>query len=243
MDSKFTYFDFIAYIVPGTLLLGILSLVFNSKVVFTISDNTAIDTLLFLVISFVLGGLIHQASRYLVEPIVKHLFWKGKAYSEIYLVKKHGICRNPVRIQILANAAALFQFDKNSLDSLDCDSVSAGSPDPYIVSHQIFRRFDHFTLDHGLAKKGHTANALYSLYRTMTLTILIVGILFAASFHWNTPMLNSVAKAILTVSSFLGVILFLMRTRNEGQRYVEGVLQAIPNEKILTEGKSGDQSL
>jgi len=243
MDNKFTYFDFIAYIVPGALLLGILSLVFGLNAFLMLSGNPAIDTLLFLVTSFVLGGIVHQASRYLVEPIVKHVFWKGKLYSEIYLLKKYGLCKNPIRLQILTNAEAIFQFDKNSLDSLESESLPASSPDPYVVSHQICRRFDYFTLDHGLARKGHTANALYSLYRTMTLTILVVGILFAVSYNWNTPTLSPVAKAILAAFSLIGAILFLMRTRNEGQRYVEGILGAVLSKQSESETKSGNQNL
>ncbi len=231
MDNKFTYFDFIAYIVPGALLLGVLSLVFGSNAFLTPSDNPAIDTLLFLVISFTVGGIFHQSGRYLVEPVIKRLFWNGRFYSEIYLVKKYGICKDPARSQILTNAGTLLQFDKTSLDTLESDSLPAGSPDPHIVSHQICRRFDYFTLDHGLARKGHTANALYSLYRTMTLTMLFIGILFAVSYSWNTSSLSPLAKVILTAFSFSGTALFLMRTRNEGQRYVQGVLGSVSSKQ------------
>lgn len=56
MDNKFTYFDFIAYIVPGSLLLGVVSLTLGSNAFLRLSDNPAIDTLIFLVMSFVVGG-------------------------------------------------------------------------------------------------------------------------------------------------------------------------------------------
>ena len=243
MDNKFTYFDFIAYIVPGALLLGILSLVFGSNAFLSLSDNPAIDTLLFLIMSFAVGAVLHQLGRYLVEPVVKRLFWKGRFYSEIYLVKKYGLCKDPVRSQVLSNAGAFFQFNKTSLDTLESNSLPAGSPDPHVVSHQICRRFDYFTLDHDFARKGHTANALYSLYRTMTLAILVVGILFAVSCNWDTPTLSPAVKAILVASSLLGATLFLMRTRNEGQRYVEGVLGAVSSRQSELESKSGNQNL
>ncbi len=240
MENKFSYFDFIAYIVPSAFLLGILSLVFGSGAFLALSGNPAIDTLLFLVISFVLGGLLHQSSRYLVEPLVKRIFWKGRLYSEIYLIKKYGLCKNPSRLQILTNAEDIFHFDKNSLDSLESDSPKAGSPDPHLVSHQICRRFDYFTMDHDLAKKGHTANALYSLYRTMTMTMLVAAIAFAISINGNTSILSLTAKAVLAGFSLVGVALFLMRTRNEGQRYVEGILGAVFKGKLVEESKSGN---
>ena len=243
MDNKFTYFDFIAYIVPGAFLLGILSLVFGSGTFLVLSDNPAIDTLLFLVVSFALGGIVHQLSRYLVEPAVKRIFWKGRFYSEIYLVKKYGLCKNPIRLQILNNAEAIFQFDKNALDSLESGSLVASSPDPHVVSHQICRRFDYYTMDRNLAKKGHTANALYSLYRTMTLAMFIGVIIFAVSLNWITPNLSFTAKVVLTGFSLLGAILFLMRTRNEGQRYVEGKLGAVSSNQLESEIKSGNQNI
>lgn len=62
----------------------------------------------------------------------------------------------------------------------------------------------------------------------MTLTTFIVGIIFIASYSWNVSSLGSLAKIILTIFSFAGAGLFLMRTRNEGQRYVEGILGSIP---------------
>lgn len=243
MDNKFTYFDFIAYIVPGALLLGILSFVSSSNAFLILSGNPAIDTLLFLIMSFAVGAILHQLGRYLIEPVVKRLFWKGKFYSEIYLVKRYGLCKDPLRSQVLSNAEVFFQFDKTSLNALDSDALPAGSPDPHVISHQICRRFDYFTLDHDIAKKGHTANALYSLYRTLTLTMLIIGILFAVSFSWNTQNLNTFAKVILTIYALAGAALFLMRTRNEGQRYVQGVLGSVSIKQTPSENKIGNQNL
>ena len=238
--SKFSYFDFIAYIVPGALLLGVLSLLVGSSSFIRISGNAAIDTLLFAVISFVIGGFIHQLSNHLIEPLVKRLFWNGKFYSEIYLVKRYGLCKDPLRSQIITNAESLFRFDKVSLASLDLEPTIERPPDPHVVSHQICRRFDHFTLDHNLAQKGHTANVLYSLYRTMTLTMLVLVIIFAVSYGWHTSDISSTSKVILAASSFIGSILFLIRTRNEGQRYVEGVLSSVSEAQFLSEMNSGN---
>jgi len=73
--------------------------------------------------------------------------------------------------------------------------------------------------------------------------MLIAVILFAVSLSWNTPILSVTAKAVLAGFSLLGVILFLMRTRNEGQRYVEGILGAVSKGNVVEEGKSGNQNL
>lgn len=228
--NKFTYFDFIVHIVPGALLLATVSLLVGSTSFILITGNAAIDTLLFVIISFTIGAFFHQLSNHSVEPLVKWLFWHGKFYSEIYLVKRYGLCRDPLRTQIINTAESLFRFDKNSLSSLDLDSTSEGCIDPHVVSHQVYRRFDYFTADNDLAKKGHIANTLYSLYRAMTLATLILAILFAISYPWSISVIGSTSKAVLAILCFLASTIFLLRTRSEGQRYVQGVLSAVSKE-------------
>lgn len=225
--NKFTYFDFIAYIVPGTLLLAAISSLTRSGGFILITSNTAIDTLLFLVISFVIGALSHQLSRYSVEPLIKQVFWHGRFYSDIYLVKHYQLCKEPLRNHIIDMAKLFFHFGSTSLSALDNDEITGESPDPHVVSHQLFRQFDSYTMDNDLARKGHLANAFYSLYRSMTLMTFILAIIFAISLLWDASSIESSYKVVLAVLSFLASIIFLFRTRNEGQRYVQGVLSSL----------------
>lgn len=222
--NKFTYFDFIAYIVPGALLLGAISALIRSSNWTLTTGNPAIDTLLFLIIGFVVGALFHQLSRYSVEPMVKRLFWHGRFYSDIYLVKHYELCQDPLRTQIIDMAESLFKFDSTSLSVLDSDTITEQSPDPHVVSHQLFRRFDYYTMDNDLAKKGHLANAFYSFYRSMTLMAFVLAILFAISLLWDASVIGPSYKVVFAVLSFMASIAFLIRTRNEGERYVQAVV-------------------
>jgi len=225
--NKFTYFDFIAYIVPGALLLAAISSLTRSSDLILITGNTAIDTLLFLIIGFIIGALSHQLSRYSIEPLVRRLFWHGRFYSDIYLVKRYQLCEEPLRDHIIDTAKSFFHFDSTSLSALDSDEITGKFPDPHVVSHQLFRQFDYYTMDNDLAKKGHVANAFYSLYRSMTLMTFILAILFVISLLWDASSIESSYKVVLAVLSFLASIAFLFRTRNEGQAYVQGVLSSL----------------
>jgi hypothetical protein len=224
--TRFTYFDFIANIVPGAIVLAAMSLLVGSKNFILITGNAAIDTILFIIISFVLGSVLHQLSSHSVQPLLKRLFWRGKFYSEVYLVEEYGLCKDPLRTQIINAAETLFHFDRTSLSCLDRDSSSQESMDPHLVSHQIYRRFDYFTMDNNLARKGHTANTLYSLFRTMTLTMLILAILLAVSYSWATFTISATSKTVAVILCLIAMIVFLVKTRNEGERYVQGVLSA-----------------
>ena len=73
--------------------------------------------------------------------------------------------------------------------------------------------------------------------------LVVIGILFAISFNWNTLNLNTFAKVILTIFALVGAALFLMRTRNEGQRYVQGVLGSVSMKQTPSESKIGNQNL
>jgi len=225
--DRFTYFDFIVDIVPGALVLGTISLLVGRTDFIVITHNAAIDTLIFLTASFTIGAFLHQLSNHSIEPLVKRLFWHNRFYSEIYLVKKYGLCVDPMRSYIKSTAESLFQFDRASLTALDADSTSNDAPDPHKVSHQIYRRFDYYTVDNNLAKKGHSANTLYSLYRTMTFTMIVLTILFSVSAPWNFSTIGFTAKLVLAILCLIASVVFLIRTRSEGQRYVQGVLSAI----------------
>ena len=227
MINRFTYFDFIVNIVPGALSLGVISLLVGSSNFILITSNPAIDTLLFLVTSFTVGAFLHQLSNHTVEPLVKRLFWHGKFYSEVFLVKKYGMCKEPMRTQIIDTAVSIFHFDRASLSSLDVAPTSEAELDPHVVSHQIYRRFDYYTEDNNLARKGHGANTLYSLYRTMTLTMPILTVLFSVSYRWEASVISSYPKVILAVLCLLSSVLFLIKTRREGERYVQGILSAV----------------
>lgn len=227
MVNRFTYFDFIVNIVPGALALGAISVLIGRTNFILITQNAAIDTLIFLTASFAVGAFLHQLSNHSVEPLIKRLFWHNRFYSEIYLVKKYGLCLEPMRSQIIGTAGSLFQFDGASLAALEADSTSSGSPDPHAVSHQIYRRFDYYTMDNNLAKKAHSANTLYSLFRTMTFTMVVLTILFSISAFWKSSVIGFNAKLILAILCLIASAVFLIRTQREGQRYVQGVLSAI----------------
>lgn len=225
--TRFTYFDYIANIVPGAIVLAAVSLLVGSSSFILITGNAAIDTIVFIIVSFALGALLHQLSSHTVQPLIKRLYWHGKRYSEVYLVKRYALCRDPLRTQIVNTAESLFQFDKTSLSCLDTDSASQESMDPHLVSHQIYRRFDYFTMDNDSARKGHTANTLYALFRTMTLTMLILAILFAVSYRWDVFAMAPTVKVVAAILCFVAAIVSFLKTRNEGERYVQGVLSAV----------------
>ena len=227
--DKFSYFDFIAYIVPGSLLQGILAIILDNRSFIIITNNAAIDTLIFIVSSFILGVTISQLGRLTIQPVIKYIFWEGRFYSEIYLLKPLSLCPEPTYSLITKFANSRFGFTEDSLALLDPKHANSNLDKSYSVSHQIFRAFDYYTVDNNVAKKAHVANTLYNLYRSLTAALLFSGIIILLS-YWLSPV-NSRSDILFGILSVSISVLFLLKTRDEGQLYVQGVFTTTVNSK------------
>jgi len=227
MQNKFSYFDLLANVVPGTTLLGLLYFVWPNSHIVTPTTNVVIDLVLFTVFSFVVGALVQQCSKYTVEPALKFFFWRRRFFSEIYLVDAYGLCPNPLRDQVMRIAKEFFAFRESDLSCLGKTGEATPVLDPHVVSHQIYRKFDYYTLDRGLAQKAHLANTLYSLYRGLTF-VFIIGF-FASGISY---LLGNSEAGIISLISLIALLLFLLRARREAEQYIKGLLSTPVNNKV-----------
>lgn len=227
MQNKFSYFDLLANIVPGTMLLGLLYFIWPNSRIVTPTTNVVIDIILFTVFSFVVGSLVQQCTKYTVEPSLKILFWRRRFFSEIYLVDAYGLCPNPLRDQVMRIAKESFAFRESDLSCLSKTGEFTPVLDPHVVSHQIYRKFDYYTLDRGLAQKPHLANTLYSLYRGLTFAFLIC--VFASGISY---LLGNSDAGIIALISLIALPLFFLRARREAEQYIKGLLSTSVNNKL-----------
>lgn len=226
MTDRFSYFDFVVLIVPGALLLWLALVASGQREILMNTQNAAVDALVFLVLSFVSGAALQQLSKYTTEFLVKRAFWHGTLYSKLYLVREYNLCAEPLRTRILQAAKTQFSYLDDVLATLDKNTTSSQSPSPYDVSHQIYRTFDNYTRDHDLAKKGHLANAMYGLYRSLTLTCALAGVVLTFQALWPTLSLGN-NTLIPGLISLVAGVLFFVRTREAGERYIQGVLSSV----------------
>lgn len=227
MQNKFSYFDLLANIVPGATLLGLLYFVWPNSRIVTPTANVVIDIALFTVFSFVGGALVQQCSKYTVEPALKFFFWRRRFFSEIYLVDAYGLCPNPLRDQVIRIAKEFFAFRESDLSCLGKTGKSTPVLDPHVVSYQIYRKFDYYTLDRGLAQKAHLANTLYSLYRGLTF-VFIIGFFTSGILY----LLGNKEAGIIVLISLIALLLFFLRARREAEQYVKGLLFTSVNNKV-----------
>lgn len=86
--NKLNLYDFLGYIIPGSLIITILNDFFvknlNVDFIFEVNDGNIIDVFLFIIISYFFGILIHELSQIVEQYFFKRV-WNGFP-SEKYLL-------------------------------------------------------------------------------------------------------------------------------------------------------------
>lgn len=89
MKDRFSYFDFICYFIPGTLLLWVIVSFSEGFGVAQIlsTTNTLTDVISFVVLAFIVGHLVQASEKSVLEKKIKQKYWNGVFFSEIFLLK------------------------------------------------------------------------------------------------------------------------------------------------------------
>lgn len=227
MKEKFTYYDFVANIIPGFFLVWAL----NSISKDLIFGNVVTESLMFIILAYVLGLIIQYFSKYSIEYLVKRISWKGTFFSNIYLIKEANKCSDQTRKRYLNIIKKKYSFSDKELKILDTKNIFDKKNKTKLkkaqeISYSIFRSIDYHTYDKGIAKKAHVQNNHYSLFRGLSFSFLFIGLLFSflisQSIHFQTFQ-----YIMYTSLSFLFCIIFLIRTKERGESYVKGLFESL----------------
>lgn len=235
--EKFSYYDTIADLIPGIVSIWAFSFLGPFKDIdysLLLTNNQIIDAVLFISISFIIGHIIKFISKCTVEPLLKFIFWKCKFFSEIYLIKSLEFCPQIELHNIYSLAESKLKLSKNDLKILrqrDAYSDESKRKRAIQLSQMIFRKLDAQSKDTSKAKKAHTQNVFYGLFRNLSTLFLVITILniMAAMFKFNQniSLLNVVNSTIIS-----GVItfVFFIRAKQRGESYVKGVFWSITSD-------------
>jgi hypothetical protein len=87
--NKLSIYDLLGYIIPGSLIILVLNDFFtnvlNEKFIIDISNGTIVESIVFVIISYFLGTIIHELSQIIEKYIFKKI-WGGFP-SEKFLLK------------------------------------------------------------------------------------------------------------------------------------------------------------
>ena len=216
MQEKFSYFDFIAYFVPGTVLLWSISVALKgAQSLERIGlGNVITDSLVFIVLAFVAGHLVQSISKKFLEGLLKRIYWSGAFVSEQCLIKGNPFFSEFKREQYIQIAKVKFRFKAEDLEILekgDLKNVQAKN-----VSHDVYRVFDAFVKDNQIGERASIANTYYNFFRGLVVSCFIATILFLFVREWMLIMVFGLAS-----------YMFLGRAKQRGELYIAGIFDSV----------------
>lgn len=238
MGEKFSYYDFLAYFVPGVFLASVIIYSLNEVTsgISLTTGNTILDPIIFLVFSFVLGHFIQFRGRFGLEKRLKEKKWGGWV-SEQYLIKGNPFCPEVKRRIYINLAFEKLGFKKEDLEVLEKEDLKGENKNKAMeTSQDIYRSCLTLITDKGIGEKAKVANTYYSFFRGVSVTsfystiiiLILVGYQFYKIYILKTPIKTSHVIINLVALLLLGYLwyCFKERARDRGEIHVREVFDS-----------------
>ncbi len=252
MTEKFSYYDLLAYLVPGTVVLwAAIKLAEALDILrFFGTRSTLLDAAAFVVVAFLAGHLVQaEAQRRLDASHRYSVFPKGFP-SRSYLVRDQADedgktwCSDPRRRAYVSAARRHGFLDDEQAAKLE--AAAAGNEEleeARRVSQEAYRAALGFLTDEGRAQKAVTANQTYGLFRGLAMACAVVAALFLAILvvgfvrsygHWAERLTTWPGFAELLLFPLLVIVAFSyaaasfrLRARSRGKHHVREVFDVL----------------
>lgn len=230
MQDKFSYYDFIANIVPAIFLWwGLTLLPFFDTAKILKNQGEIEKTAVFIVLVYVFGLAVQYLAKNIIEWMVKRLFWYGKFYSEIFWIKAYGKTKGNSRVSLLASVSKSLGYSSQELAVLDTEGKNTKEMREAIkLSQDIYFKADTYTKAKGLTEKAHTQNSLYSLFRGLSFVCIFLAITFGITLLLR-PDFREIHNWIFLSLFLLLATFFMVRTKERGERYIKGLFYSLPS--------------
>ncbi len=258
MQEKFSYFDFIAYVIPGFIFTWAIQAAFkfSGYSAYLGTGTWVSDSLTFLIFAFVVGHIIQYRSRIRFEVPLRWRLWSPRVFrdgliSENYLLKERVVYRQvPLTESRRASFVDLAKKHFNTSDA-EAEEFEHWQQDQkrlenaQKVSHSIYRSALTFVNDKGIGRKVEVANVYYNFFRGLTTASFYSTIVFLASFaiqlagiwqpdKWNIMLALSRNRDAIFALLFAGVFfyaryVFKQRAINRGFHHVRETLESCFN--------------
>lgn len=269
MTEKFSYYDLLAYLVPGTLVLwAVIKLAEVLDILrFVGTQSTLLDAAAFVVVAFLFGHLAQAEAQRRLDAGRRYSVFPDGFPSEFFLMrdqedeKGKPWCSDSRRLAYVSAAQNHRLLDEEQVLMLKTAPANGGNLGrARQTSQEAYRAALSFLEDEGRAQKATTANQTYGLFRGLTMTCAVVVAIFLAvlvvglarSYGQLGERLATwpgfaelVLFPLLVIAAFsYAALSFRLRARNRGKHHVREVFDALLRAPILdggtTEGGVGE---
>jgi hypothetical protein len=243
METQLSYYDLLANVIPGVFVLWAVGNVLPAGTIReTISgDNLVADSIVFLVLAFILGQVIQWLAKFTIEAVVKRVFWHRMFPSDLFLVKGAGWCRESERADYLRLAKDKVGIDRHEISRLQSLGLSEMSPEEIegakSTCQTIFRRFESLAADEGIGSKAILQNTFYSLFRGLSLSSALCAFIFLVGYAVRAGL----SGLILGIMCLGAAAIFVHRAKERGELYVTGVFNSVAGHFAKEMSKLSDE--
>ena len=226
--DQLTYYDTLSNLLPGLVFLWALSTLGpfpRDTITLLVTGNNIVDSILLVALSYVVGHVLQFLSKYLTETLIKKIFWKGRFFSEIFLIKAFEQCPEVELSRYISFIEKNLGFSNATLSVLlDPEVVTDKNKKikAMELSGAIHRLIDARTKDSSVAQKAHLQNIFYSIFRNLSVLFLILGLADIGALILKSLVLNKVTLLAILLNFALSII-FMIRAKERGELYVKGL--------------------
>lgn len=266
MTERFSYYDLLAYLVPGTVVLwAAIKLAEHLDILrYFSTQSTLLDASAFVVLAFLAGHLVQAEAQRWLDASGRYSVFPAGFPSRSFLVrgqedeKDKPWCSDERRNAYISASRRHGFLDEEQVGKLESsDMGDTEIEEARRVSQEAYRAAFSFLIDEGRAQKAITANQTYGLFRGLAMScaiaaflffaILVVG--FARSYgEWGDRLTTWQGFAelllfpiLMTIAFSYAAASFRLRACNRGKHHVREVFDALLALPVSTSNAAEDE--
>lgn len=265
MTEKFSYYDLLAYLVPGTVVLwAVIKLAETLDILrYFSTQSTLLDASAFVVIAFLAGHLVQAEGQRRLDASHRYSVFPKGFPSRSFLIRDQRDdedkpwCSNSRRLAYISACRRHAFLNEEQAAKLEAVGEEEELEQARSTSHEAYRAAYSFLTDEGRAQKAITANQTYGLFRGLAAACAVVVALFFAVltislarsygqwgeefWTWSGVAELLVFPLVVIVSFSYAAASFRLRARNRGKHHVREVFDALLSTPVLaSDGSGGD---
>ncbi len=232
MQDKFTYSDFLMYVLPGAYLLIIffpLMLIFDINYQY-LKDFEALIIIAFILASFIIGHTIQAISHKKPEQRLKKQHFGGYYPSDIIFFKNNMIIGEKERLDFLNALVKLNILNKTDKEKMADETISKDNSG---YAHYIFEKSKNYVLEFDLLGRINQQSYCWVFYRGIWVASYFASLIYLLMFlylisghyelkniiiiHYSTKKI--VFCALFALIFFIIGFVFKDRMRGVGKKY------------------------
>lgn len=184
MSDKFSYIDFLMYVIPGAFLVAVFVLsvsLLNTDIVISF-NNEIVSGAIYVVMSFVVGNFLQVYSHLGPEDRLKKMYWHGYYPSQVMFFPKNTVINEKERLDLIKACKATGILND---EEADCYKDETFNKDGISCANKCFNYMRAYLADSGKGSRTLGSEGYFLFFRGLFVASFWSAILMALVFTFN----------------------------------------------------------